>query len=132
MMKKRRGIFGYLLLLFTVIPFVELFILLEIAERTSAALTFLLILITGIIGAFFAKIQGRLVIGNIQNALQKGVMPKEELVDGLCVLMGGAFLLTPGIITDLLGFTLLIPYTRSIYKKIMKNKFEKMIRGGGY
>jgi UPF0716 protein FxsA len=131
-MQKKRNIFGYLLLLFTLIPFIELFLLLQIAERTSATFTFILIILTGIVGAYFAKVQGRLVIFNIRQALNQGIMPKEELVNGLCVLIGGAFLLTPGILTDIAGFTLLIPYTRNFYKKIVKNKFEKMIRGGGY
>ncbi len=131
-MEKRKSIFGYILILFTVIPLVELYLLLQIAERTSAMITFVIILVTGIVGAFFAKIQGRLVIQKIRISLQQAIMPKEELVDGLCVLIGGAFLLTPGILTDVAGFTLLIPVTRNLYKKILKHKFEQMIQTGGY
>lgn len=130
-MQKRKGIFGYLLILFTVVPLVELFLLLQIAERTSATITFVIILITGVVGAFFAKVQGRLVIQNIRLSLQQGIMPKDELVNGLCVLIGGAFLLTPGILTDFAGFTLLIPMTRNLYKKMVKHKFERMIQTGG-
>jgi UPF0716 protein FxsA len=120
--------FGKLLLIFTIIPFVELSILLELAARTSALTTLALIILTGIVGAYFAKDQGRRVLTAIQAELNTGRMPGNELLHGLCVLIGGILLLTPGILTDLFGFTLLFPSTRTLYidamKKYMKGHFN--------
>ncbi len=120
--------FGKLLLIFTVIPFIELSILLELAARTSALTTLALIIITGIVGAYFAKDQGRRVLTAIQAELNTGRMPAGELLHGLCVLIGGILLLTPGILTDLFGFSLLFPATRTLYieamKKYMKGHFN--------
>jgi len=120
--------FGKLLLLFTVVPFVELYILLELANRTSALTTLSLIVITGIIGAYFAKEQGRRVINHIQMELNSGRMPGNGLLHGLCVLIGGILLLTPGILTDLFGFSLLIPMTRVKYIDFMKVFIKKHFR----
>ncbi|WP_130807682.1 FxsA family protein [Senegalia massiliensis] len=121
---------GKLILLFTVIPIVELFILFQIAEITSGFATVLLVIFTGVIGAYLAKSQGRIIIMRIRTDLNRGKMPGNELINGLCVLVGGALLLTPGIITDIVGFSLVIPLTRTIFKKYIKNKFSEKIRAG--
>lgn len=121
---------GKLILLFTVIPIVELFILFQIAEITSGFATVLLVIFTGVIGAYLAKSQGRIIIMRIRTDLNRGKMPANELINGLCVLVGGALLLTPGIITDIVGFSLVIPLTRTIFKKYIKNKFSEKIRAG--
>ncbi|GKX29296.1 membrane protein FxsA [Vallitalea longa] len=122
--------FGKLLLLFTIVPFVELYILLKLANVTSAGITLLIIVITGIIGAYFAKHQGRAVIKNIQYESNNGHMPGNELMHGLCVLIGGILLVTPGIITDLFGFSLLFPLTRTIYVNFIKKYFLKKFETG--
>lgn len=122
--------FGKLLLIFTIIPFVELSILLEIAARTSTMTALGIILLTGVVGAYFAKDQGRRVIYNIQSELNRGTMPGNELLHGLCVLIGGVLLLTPGILTDLFGFSLLFPATRTGYIELMKGYISKNFRTG--
>ncbi len=120
--------FGKLLLIFTIVPFIELSLLLEIASRTSAMTTLALIIFTGVVGAYFAKDQGRRVLTSIQYELNSGRMPGNELLHGLCVLIGGVLLITPGIMTDLFGFSLLLPATRIVYidlmKKYMLNHFS--------
>ncbi|MBS4535671.1 FxsA family protein [Clostridium sp. D2Q-14] len=121
---------GKLILLFTLVPIVELFILFKIAEVTSGLATILLVLLTGIAGAYLAKSEGRIIINRIKNELSQGRMPGNELINGLCVLIGGALLLTPGIITDIVGFSLVIPMTRIMFKRYIKGKFEGMIREG--
>lgn len=121
---------GKLILLFTVIPIIELFLLFRIAKLTSATVAILLVLLTGIAGAYLAKAEGRSIIKKIQADLQQGRMPANELINGLCVLVGGALLLTPGIITDLIGFSLVIPFTRSLFKDLLKEKMEKMLKEG--
>jgi len=123
-------VLGKLILLFTVIPIVELFILFQIAEVTSGFATVLLVIFTGIVGAYLAKSQGRIIIMRIRTDLNRGKMPANELINGLCVLVGGALLLTPGIITDIVGFSLVIPLTRTIFKKYIKDKFSEKIRAG--
>ncbi len=123
--------FTKLLLIFTIIPFVELSLLLKLAEATSAMTTLGIILVTGVVGAYFAKEQGRKVIYNIQTELNSGRMPGNELIHGLCVLIGGILLLTPGILTDLFGFSLLIPVTRAGYIGIIKNYITQNFSMGG-
>lgn len=119
-----------LILFFTITPIVELFILFQIAEVTSAWTTIALVLVTGIAGAYLAKSEGRIIITKIKSELNEGRVPGNQLINGLCVLIGGAFLLTPGILTDIAGFTLVLPGTREIYKAFIKRKFSKMIREG--
>lgn len=126
-MNRRGNLFTKLVLLFTVIPFVELYVLIKIAEVTSWGYTILLILITGIAGAYLAKQEGRQIISRIKREISEGRVPGEELINGLCVLIGGALLLTPGIITDALGFSLIIPITRDLYKRWIRVKFKNMI-----
>ncbi|MTI69690.1 MAG: FxsA family protein [Firmicutes bacterium] len=119
-----------LILLFTITPIVELYILFQLADVTSPLTTVGLVLITGIAGAYLAKSEGRLILSKIKLELNSGRVPGNQLLNGLCVLIGGALLLTPGIITDILGFTLVIPGTREIYKSIIKRKFKRMIEEG--
>lgn len=121
---------GKLILLFTIIPIVELFLLFKIAEITSGFTTILLVILTGILGAYLAKSEGRLILMRIKTDLNRGQMPANELINGLCVLVGGALLLTPGIITDIIGFSLVIPLTRMAFKRYIKVKFSEKIRSG--
>ncbi|WP_243115087.1 FxsA family protein [Natranaerovirga pectinivora] len=125
---KKQNIFTKLVLLFTVMPLVELYVLIEIASKTSWGYTILLVITTGIIGAYMAKSEGKQIISRIQNELSTGHLPGEELINGLCVLIGGALLLTPGILTDIIGFTLIIPVTRIIYKRWIREKFSNKIQ----
>ena len=122
--------FGKLLLLFTIVPFVELFLLLEIANRTSTMFSLGLIIATGVLGAHFAKVQGRSVIKKIQAEMSTGAVPGNELIHGLCVLIGGILLLTPGILTDIFGFSLLIPFTRYLYIGTIKKIIDDKIKSG--
>lgn len=119
-----------LVLLFTVLPFLELAILLKIGEYIGFKYTFLIIIITGFIGAYLAKKEGRHIITRIKFDMSQGRMPADKLLEGLCVLLGGAFLLAPGLITDILGFFLVLPITRIPFINIIKNKFRKMIAEG--
>ncbi|WP_432666907.1 FxsA family protein [Wukongibacter baidiensis] len=119
-----------LILLFTVTPVVELLLLLELSKITSIWSTIGLVLVTGVVGAYLAKSQGRLIITKIRMEMNEGRMPGDQLLNGLCVLVGGALLLTPGIITDVVGFTLVIPGTREIFKGIVKKIISKRLQDG--
>jgi len=122
--------FGYLILLFTLVPAIELMLLIEVGGAIGAGNTILIIVFTGVLGAYLARLQGFLVFQKIQNDLNRGVMPNSEMIDGLMILVGGIVLLTPGFITDALGFLLLIPWTRFLIKKWFTKRFESMIARG--
>ncbi|RKD33414.1 FxsA family protein [Thermohalobacter berrensis] len=119
-----------LILLFTLTPLVELFFLIKLAQITSTWTTIGIVFLTGIVGAYLAKSQGKLILTRIKIELNEGRIPGNQLLNGLCVLIGGALLLTPGIITDVFGFMLVIPGTREIFKTIIRRKFKKMIETG--
>jgi len=120
----------YLILLFTIIPALELYILLSVGSAIGAGNTFLIIILTGVLGAGMARYQGFNVFENIQRELAQGFMPGAQLMDGLMILAAGILLLTPGFITDTFGFLLLIPPCRSLIKAVLQKKFKAMIRDG--
>jgi UPF0716 protein FxsA len=106
-------VFTRLLLLMTVVPAVELYLLLQIGSAIGAAETIYLIIITGIVGAWLAKREGLSVVRKIQEDAVNGVSPGDRLVEGLMVLIGGVLLLTPGVVTDLCGLAMIFPLTRA-------------------
>lgn len=119
-----------LLILFIVIPLIELFVLIKLGELWGAAPTIGLVIITGVAGAMLTKMQGLLIIRQIKDDMHAGQMPADKLVDGLLILIGGALLLTPGLLTDIVGFICIIPWTRIMIKTQIKNKIkEKMLSG---
>ena len=119
-----------LFILFTFVPIIELAILIEIGSRVGTFHTIMLIITTGIVGALLAQSQGLAVIRKIQEELSFGRPPAGELVDGLFVLVGGLLLVTPGIITDIVGFVLLLPITRNIIKQWLIMKIKSNISRG--
>jgi len=121
---------GYLVLLLTVVPAVELIVLIEVGSVIGSVNTILIIVLTGVVGAYLARIQGFYIFQRVNSSLQSGNMPTEEMMDGLMVLVGGILLLTPGFITDIFGFSLLIPATRALIKRIIRNHFNRMIDSG--
>ncbi|HEX9778935.1 MAG TPA: FxsA family protein [Geopsychrobacteraceae bacterium] len=115
-----------LLILFTVVPIVELYVLLEIGALIGTLSTVALIFLTGIAGAYLARMQGFSLINRIQGELNQGRVPRGELVDGAMILVGAVLLLTPGFCTDLVGFSLLVPLTRSLVKGRLIRWLEKL------
>ena len=89
--------------------------------------TVLIILVTAIVGASLTKSQGLMVLSQIQQALNEGRLPANELLHGLIILLGGVALLTPGFITDLIGLSMLIPHIRAIYIKIAQKIIKKRV-----
>ena len=116
-----------LILLFTIVPFIELTLLIEIGSHIGTLNTILVVVVTGIIGAFMARIAGLTVLLKIQDNLRDGIFPKDELIDGVLILISGAFLLTPGLLTDALGFFLLIPFGRLVIKRWLKEIIRQRI-----
>jgi len=116
-----------LLAVFIVIPLVELIILIKVGSYIGLWPTILIVVLTGIVGASLARYQGFLIINKIRSDVSSGRVPARELIDGLLVLIGGIVLLTPGFITDICGFFLLIPITRNLVKGFARSQFEKIV-----
>ncbi len=117
-----------LILLFTLLPLVELALLIWIGTKTSLLFTICLVLTTGLVGASLARWQGWRIVRRIQNELAAGRMPADAMVDGLLILVAGAFLVTPGVITDLAGIVLLVPPLRAIVKRRVAASLRRHIR----
>ncbi|MFO7979407.1 MAG: FxsA family protein [Candidatus Aminicenantes bacterium] len=122
--------FFRLLLLFTLIPLIELYILIKVGGLIGALNTILIIVVTGITGAYLARTQGFIVIQKINLAMEQGRTPGRELLEGLFILIGGFTLLTPGFITDIMGLSMLLPLTRSLYIKIAFKLIQNKIDTG--
>ena len=121
---------GRLLLLFIAVPAVELILLIEIGQRIGPLATIGLIMGTGIVGASLARQQGVSTIARLRRDLEGGRLPAEPIVDGVLILVAGAVLITPGVLTDLFGFLLLIPACRRLVKRSLKRRFERAVRAG--
>lgn len=119
-----------LLLLFTLVPLLELVVLIEVGQYIGTANTILLILATGVVGVVLARWQGLFVFREFKRDLEEGRVPGLTIVNGILVLVGSAFLLTPGLITDSVGFLLLLPPTRALVVKIVRKQIEKRINTG--
>ncbi len=118
--------FGKLLLLFTVVPLIELYLLILVGQAIGAGPTVLLVVLTGAVGASLARMQGFAVWGKIHREMNLGRFPGNELIDAVLILASGVTLLTPGIITDVLGFLMLIPITRLPIREFLKRRFRHM------
>ncbi len=122
--------FGRLFVLFTAIPLVELFILIKIGQWIGALATVGIVLITGALGAYLARLQGSSVWMEIQRKMELGLFPGDELIDGLLIVVSGALLITPGILTDMLGFLILLPITRLPIREWVKRRLHGMMERG--
>jgi UPF0716 protein FxsA len=121
---------GKLLLLFTVVPFLELYLLLLVGRIFGFLPTVVLVLLTGFIGAVLARSEGLRVVRRWQAALAQGRVPEEGVLEGLLVLVGGVLLITPGVLTDIVGLLLLLPSTRVVLADILRRRIERQIREG--
>lgn len=104
--------FPILLLLFFLIPLVEIYLLIEIGGVIGVGWTIFCVVFTAVLGAFLVRAQGFATVNRIRGQLQQGQLPAVEMLEGLCLLIAGALLLTPGFFTDAVGFVLLTPPLR--------------------
>ncbi|MEE8503566.1 MAG: FxsA family protein [candidate division NC10 bacterium] len=121
---------GRLLLLFTVVPLVELYLLIEVGSRLGAGTTVILIALTGGVGALLARMQGFRVVLQIRERLRGGQLPADELLSGGLVVAGGLLLVTPGLLTDAVGLALLLPFVRSRVVEWVKGFIQRKIQEG--
>ncbi|MDA1027838.1 MAG: FxsA family protein [Bacteroidetes bacterium] len=114
----------WLFLLFVALPAIEIYLLIQLGQLIGGLQTFGLILATGLIGSYLAKKQGIAVWTELNNKLNSGRMPGNELIDGAIILVSGTLLVTPGVITDLIGILGLFPITRALIRKLVQAYFK--------
>jgi UPF0716 protein FxsA len=120
----------FLLLLFIVVPALEIVTIIEVGKVIGGWPTFVIIVALSLFGAYIVKVQGLRVWKQIREEMAMGLIPGESLLDGACVLVGGTLLLTPGFLTDVLGLLLLLPFLRGFFKRLIKLLlFRLMSRG---
>lgn len=119
-----------ILALFVILPLVELALLIQVGRLIGLGWTLALVVTTGFLGATLARRQGLRAWLAIRSELQNGRAPGSAMVDGLLILIGGIVLLTPGILTDLAGFALLVPQTRNVLKRTFRKRFEQALERG--
>ena len=123
------AMFVRLAMLFILVPLVELYLLIQVGSIVGVEVTIGIVVVTGLVGAWLARFQGLKVLHEIRASLSVGEMPADALIDGLLILVAGAVLLTPGLLTDALGFGLLIPRGRRIVRSLVRRRLPSQISG---
>jgi UPF0716 protein FxsA len=108
-----------LVLLFIVVPIAEIYVIIQVGQAIGVLWTILLLIADSIIGARLVSWQGRRAWQRFQEALAQGRVPHREVMDGVLIIVGGAFLLAPGFITDVIGLVLLIPPSRALVRRVL-------------
>lgn len=121
---------GKLIPIFILMPILDLYILVKASQSMGFGPTVLLIIATGIAGYYLAKSEGRLILKKINREMGQGNVPGDEILTGFCILVGGFLLLIPGIVTDIIGITMVLPGTREFYKGYIKRWLQRLINRG--
>jgi UPF0716 protein FxsA len=119
--------FAKLFLVLVLVPLFELYLLIKVGYHLGALNTLIVVILTGIVGASLARVQGMRTMIRVRNSLNRGELPAEELLDALLIFMAGLLLLTPGFITDFVGIGLLVPSIRSWFKGWLRTRFRRWI-----
>ncbi len=112
----------FLVLLFVVVPIIELFVIIQVGEAIGVLPTIALLVADSILGSMLMRSQGRVAWARFNAALAEGRIPHREVLDGALVIFGGALLLTPGFISDVLGIILLLPPTRALARALVARR----------
>ncbi len=116
-----------LVLVFLVVPLVELWVIVQVARSVGIGSTIGLLILVSVVGAWLLRTQGLGVLGRVQSQLAQGRMPGRELLDGLLVVVGGALMLTPGFVTDGIGLALLVPPTRALVRTLLVRHWRNRV-----
>ncbi|WP_320044861.1 FxsA family protein [uncultured Desulfobacter sp.] len=119
-----------LFLCFTLIPVAELYILIHLGGIIGGFNTIILVILTGFLGAYLARMEGLNTMMKVRRNLNQGLMPAEDLLDAFIILIAGLVLITPGLLTDTAGLFLLWPPTRNKFKRFLRKKFDEMAANG--
>jgi UPF0716 protein FxsA len=120
-----------LFLLFTIVPIIEVWLLIKVGRVIGALPTVAILLAISMAGAWLARSQGFRVMVNLRDELAAGRIPAAQLLDGAMILTGGILLLTPGFFTDFIGLFFLIPFTRTVLKQLLRRWLERRFLQGG-
>ncbi len=112
-----------LVVLFIVVPIVELYVIIQIGQAIGILPTIALLILDSVLGAMLMRSQGRAAWMRFNRALAEGRVPGREVIDGALVIFGGALLLTPGFLSDFLGLILLLPPTRALVRRVLVARF---------
>ncbi len=113
-----------LFLLFLVVPIVEIYLLIKVGSMIGALATVGLVVLTAVVGSAMLRQQGLSTLRRAQRNMDQGVLPARELLDGVFLVIGGALLLTPGFVTDAIGFLCLLPATRHWMMAVARRRFR--------
>ena len=117
-----------LFLAFTLVPFIEIYLLIKIGAQVGAFNTILIVILTGLLGASLARLEGIKTMTKVRESLNRGELPAEEMLDAMLIFAAGVVLLTPGFITDLTGLALLVPQARFWFKRWLRKKFDEWLK----
>ncbi len=124
------NVLGKLALLFVIVPLLELALLIEVGQMVGFLPTMALVVFTGVTGAWLARLEGLRTLWKLREDLARGRLPGQAIMDGMSILVGGALLLTPGILTDFVGFSLLLPVTRRAIQRRVRQGLEQSLKDG--
>ena len=127
---QKSSLFGRLLLLFTIVPIAELALLIWLGQQIGFWPTIALIAATALLGSYLAHREGLSALARFRKSLAAGDMPGDALTDGIIILGAGAFLLTPGVLTDVVGFLGLLPPSRALIKRAVMKRVKRGMRSG--
>jgi UPF0716 protein FxsA len=114
-----------LVALFIAIPIAELYVIIQVGQAIGALPTIAILLADSIIGSMLLRSQGRIAWRRFNEAISAGRVPAREVLDGAMVIFGGAFLITPGFLTDVVGIVLLLPPTRAVVRRLLVRVFSR-------
>ncbi|MWV44016.1 membrane protein FxsA [Paenibacillus sp. HJL G12] len=120
----------WLLAVIIIVPAVEIYGFDWVASRVGGGNTFLLAILTSAIGMLMMRFEGRKVLEDSRARMNSGQVPGRSLVDGLCVFIGGILLVIPGFVTDIIGFTMVFPLTRPLYRFLILKWLERKMKKG--
>lgn len=115
--------------LFILLPLAELYVIIQVGQEIGVVPTLVLLLIAGFAGAGLARSQGRAVWRRFNEALAQGRVPAREVFDGAMIIFGGALLLSPGFLTDIVGILLLLPPTRALFRRLIRGAARRTPTG---
>ena len=115
-------------ILFIIVPVIELVLLFQVGARIGLPATLGIIIVTAIIGVRLTRAQGAHNMQRARTAMNEGRMPHQEVLDGMMIIIAGVLLITPGLLTDALGFTLLFPSLRAKLRKRLAKSFNKRVQ----
>jgi UPF0716 protein FxsA len=129
-------IMRFLFALFIAIPILEMVVLIQVGQQIGALWTIVLVLLTAFIGINLLRYQGLSTLSRATWRMQSGQIPAQEMLEGILLAVGGALLLTPGFVTDTVGFLLLVPFTRQFFASRLMGRFKSFasanVTGGGF